>query len=128
MHVDNSSTLESLKRLVSRTTSNRTLQQDLLQEAIIHLWLTETNRPNQTTSWYLQSCKFHIQHYMASGRSIDSAIAEDVTEMKRAISKEYRIVSLRECPLPETMQLCDQPQKAADYWRLNIPLESNHGF
>jgi ATP/maltotriose-dependent transcriptional regulator MalT len=29
-------------------------------------------RPGQTPSWYLQSCKFHLQHYLASGRSVDS--------------------------------------------------------
>lgn len=35
-------------------------------------------------------------------------------------AKEYKVVALRECPLPEAMQVCDTPQKAADYWRLNI--------
>lgn len=33
---------------------------------------------------------------------------------------EWRVVALRECPTPEAMQLCDTPQKAVDYWRLNI--------
>ena len=27
---------------------------------------------------------------------------------------EYKIVPLRECPTPETMQLCDTPDKAAE--------------
>jgi len=35
-------------------------------------------------------------------------------------AKEYKIVALRECPLPEQMQQCDTPDKAADYWRLSI--------
>jgi len=35
-------------------------------------------------------------------------------------SKEYKIVALRECPLPESIHLCDTPEKAAEYWRLNI--------
>lgn len=35
-------------------------------------------------------------------------------------AKEYKVVALRECPLPEHMQLCDTPEKAADYWRLHI--------
>ncbi len=35
-------------------------------------------------------------------------------------AKEYKVVALRECPLPEDMQLCDEPQKAADYWRLHV--------
>jgi len=43
-------------------------------------------------------------------------------EMKDALptAKEFKVVALRECPLPENMQYCDTPDKAADYWRLNI--------
>jgi DNA repair protein RadC len=35
-------------------------------------------------------------------------------------SKEFKIVALRECPVPESMHLCDTAEKAADYWRLHI--------
>ncbi len=35
-------------------------------------------------------------------------------------AKEYKVVALRDCPLPETMQLCDTPDQVADYWRLHI--------
>ena len=34
---------------------------------------------------------------------------------------EYKVVPLRECPTPETLQLCDTPDKAAQYWRLHLP-------
>jgi DNA repair protein RadC len=34
---------------------------------------------------------------------------------------EYKVTPLRECRTPESLQLCDTPQKAADYWRLHIP-------
>ena len=34
--------------------------------------------------------------------------------------QEYKVVSLRECPTPETLLLCETPQQAADYWRLHI--------
>jgi hypothetical protein len=34
---------------------------------------------------------------------------------------EYKVVPLRECPTPETLQFCDTPDKAADYWRLHVP-------
>ena len=67
------STLDTLLRMTRGFTSNPVLRQDLLQEALIHLWLMETRRPEQTKSWYLQSCKFHLHHYLASGRSVDSA-------------------------------------------------------
>lgn len=33
---------------------------------------------------------------------------------------EYKVVPLRECPTPESLQLCDTPDKAADYWRLHV--------
>jgi hypothetical protein len=36
------------------------------------------------------------------------------------MAKEFKVVALRECPLPEQMQFCDTPERAADYWRLNI--------
>jgi DNA repair protein RadC len=35
-------------------------------------------------------------------------------------AKEYKIVALRECPLPEAMHFCDTPEKAAEYWRMHI--------
>ena len=72
MFVDELSTKDSLVRMVRRMTANLALREDLLQEALIHLWLTEARRPGQTKSWYLQSCKYHLLHYLASGRSIDS--------------------------------------------------------
>jgi DNA repair protein RadC len=33
---------------------------------------------------------------------------------------EFKIVSLRECPLPEEMQVCDTPARAAQYWTLHV--------
>ena len=72
MLVDEPKTKESIGRLVQNLASNPTLRDDLRQEALIHLWLIEIHRPGQTRSWYLQSCKFHLLHYLASGRSVDS--------------------------------------------------------
>lgn len=34
--------------------------------------------------------------------------------------KEFKVIALRECPVPEDMLMCDTPQKAADYWRLHV--------
>jgi DNA-directed RNA polymerase specialized sigma24 family protein len=73
MFVDELSTRDALVRMVRRMTTNLALREDLLQEALIHLWITESRRPNQTRSWYLQGCKYHLLHYLASGRSVDSA-------------------------------------------------------
>src|SRR5437773_3047415 len=73
MLVNELSTRDSLVRMVRRLTANRTLREDLLQEALVHLWVTEIARAGQTRSWYLQSCKYHLLHYLAAGRSVDSA-------------------------------------------------------
>jgi DNA repair protein RadC len=37
---------------------------------------------------------------------------------------EYKVTALRECPTPENLQLCDTPDKAADYWRLHVASHS----
>lgn len=39
---------------------------------------------------------------------------------KPGAAKEYKVIALRECPLPEQMKICDTPDTAADYWRLHI--------
>ncbi len=38
---------------------------------------------------------------------------------------EYKVVTLRDCPLPECLLECDNPQKAADYWRLHVATAPN---
>src|ERR1035437_5562146 len=40
--------------------------------------------------------------------------------MKDYNPKEFKVVALRDCPVPEEMQICEQPQQVADYWRLRI--------
>lgn len=40
--------------------------------------------------------------------------------MRAFCPSDYKVVSLRDCPLPEEMTLCDTPDKAAEYWRLHI--------
>jgi hypothetical protein len=39
---------------------------------------------------------------------------------ERYIAKEFKIVALRECPISKELHFCDSPEKAAEYWRLNI--------
>ncbi len=63
---------DGLDSIIQRMTPNKALRDDLKQEAMLHLWLTGHRRPGQTLSWYLQSCRFHLQHYLNAGRSVDS--------------------------------------------------------
>jgi DNA repair protein RadC len=34
---------------------------------------------------------------------------------------EYKVMPLRECPTPESLQMCDTPDRVADYWRRHVP-------
>lgn len=34
--------------------------------------------------------------------------------------KEFKVVALRECPVPEALHYCVTPEHAADYWRLHV--------
>jgi hypothetical protein len=40
----------------------------------------------------------------------------------RYIAKEFKVVALREYPISGDLLLCDAPEKAAEYWRLNIAI------
>ncbi len=59
-----------LADLVRSLTTDTDLQEDLLQEALLHLWQKELERPGQTLSWYLQSCHFHLLDLLKTGRSV----------------------------------------------------------
>ena len=72
MEIYDSKTIDRLIRLVRRVSCNDSQRDDLMQEALVHLWQIQQLKPDQTESWYLQSCRFHLQHHLALGRSIDS--------------------------------------------------------
>src|SRR6266498_3709358 len=72
MIVFQASTRKKLGKVVNRMTEDPFLREDLMQEAIIHFWKMENQKPGQTLSWYLQSCSFHMRHCLTSGRSVDS--------------------------------------------------------
>lgn len=40
--------------------------------------------------------------------------------MTDLVPKEFKVVALRDCPVPESMLICETPDQAADYWRLHI--------
>jgi DNA-directed RNA polymerase specialized sigma24 family protein len=77
MLIDQAEINERLSKIVSKLTTSVVLREDLMQEALTHLWQEESRLPGQTKSWYLQSCKFHLQHCLQAGRSIDSGKRRD---------------------------------------------------
>ena len=40
--------------------------------------------------------------------------------MRNYDPKEYKVVALRDCPLPDEMKICETPQQIVDYWRMHI--------
>ena len=40
--------------------------------------------------------------------------------MKMIHPKEFKVMSVRDCPVPSEMLLCETPQHVADYWRMHI--------
>ena len=72
MLIDQHETRAAVRQIVFRLTIDRALQEDLTQEAFIHLWMREQQRPDQPQSWYFQSCRFFLQNYLRNGRSVHS--------------------------------------------------------
>jgi len=65
-------TYATLLRVVATLTSDRSLREDLVQEAVIQLWQLYNKRPGQSPSWYFKSCQHHLLNLLRKGRSIDS--------------------------------------------------------
>ena len=43
---------------------------------------------------------------------------------KRKEPQEYKVVALRECPVPNAMRPCETPEQAAEYWHLHVTTTS----
>lgn len=39
---------------------------------------------------------------------------------RRAVPHEYKVVSLRDCPMPADRLRCDTPERVVEYWNLHI--------
>ena len=40
--------------------------------------------------------------------------------MKMIQPQEFKVMSLRDCPVPDSLLVCETPEQAAAYWRLHI--------
>lgn len=40
--------------------------------------------------------------------------------MKTINPKEFKVMALRDCPVPSDMLVCETPQQIVDYWHLHI--------
>jgi RNA polymerase sigma factor (sigma-70 family) len=64
--------LRLLSQIAAGMESDLSWREDLVQEAIIHLWQKEIRCPGQSQAWYLRSCRFHLCNWLRHGRSVDS--------------------------------------------------------
>jgi len=39
---------------------------------------------------------------------------------KEYIAKEFKLIALRDCPIPNALSICETPHQAVEYWRLNL--------
>lgn len=111
MLIDDPRMRGALRGIVRRLSSDPALQEDLWQVGMVQLWLLETQRPGQTSSWYLQNCKFHLRNYLRAGRSIDSLKRDcgrvSLDQNPSVRSGDGRAVSAEECPVLEIVSARD---------------------
>jgi len=72
MLIENLEIQRRLQRVVARFCRNMDLQQELMQEAMIHFWRMEERDPGKEEVWYLRGCRFHLRNVLRQGRSLDS--------------------------------------------------------
>lgn len=46
-----------------------------------------------------------------------------ITARRRAEPVEFKVVALRECPVPIGREVCEAPQQVAEYWRMHVATE-----
>src|SRR5437899_10595912 len=71
MTIDDTMSLR-LRRVAMKLTSDRDLQNDLLQEMLVYMSDVEKRTPGKTLSWYIKGGEYCARNYLKRGRSIDS--------------------------------------------------------
>ena len=101
---------ESLRGVVGRFASDPQMKEELLEECLVHLWQTETEKPGRTLSWYLQSCRFHLHHWFHLGRSLDSpkrSSAENRLPIEETEDSRLQFAILGDCQVSAMVSFND---------------------
>lgn len=72
MHIDQPAVRNKIRHIVQHVVYASDLHDDFTQEACIYFWQTQAAYPGRTLSWYCQAIRFHLQHLLHRGRSVDS--------------------------------------------------------
>lgn len=69
MLIENLTIQRRLQRIVAGFPGDTGLHEELMQEAMIHLWLMEEQDPSKNELWYLQSCRLYLQNFLRRGEA-----------------------------------------------------------
>jgi hypothetical protein len=95
--------------------NNSTTQTQIKQSWSGKYPISSTVEPNANST----QCRISVGELR--GKTPKVGISEIVSNLKTEPGpKEFKVQSLRECPTPTEMQLCDEPEKAASYWRTHV--------
>lgn len=72
MLTENPDMQRKLRAAAKRLGRHLSLDDDLYQEMLLHLWQAETRNPGREQAWYLNGCIFYARNYLRQGKSIDS--------------------------------------------------------
>ena len=86
--------------------------------------MTKVSRPNRSAvhAW-VETNQHKLPTTMGDGKKVSNMEQPPFNsspQKRKREPKEWKVVSLRECPVPEAMQVCESPDNAADYWRLHV--------
>jgi len=89
---------------------NQTINQSA---SYIHSWLGKLKEDR----------KLVVQAAVQAQKACDFILGMEHKEDEGPIEqepKEYKVVALRDCPVPEQMKICDTPDACAEYWRMHV--------
>jgi hypothetical protein len=80
---------------------------------------------NSQRECWQHPCGLHRLHSQGDPRARYLVTPASDLELNDALrlpkpAQEYKVVSLRECPLPSSLAECDTPDKVAEYWQLHV--------
>ncbi|HWX21505.1 MAG TPA: LuxR C-terminal-related transcriptional regulator [Candidatus Binatia bacterium] len=111
-----------LAGVVPKVTSDRGLQEELLQVAVIRWSELEIERPGRRRSWYVQACCFHVLDYLRQGRSLDAP-------KRRHLGCPIEdVLGERDCPLPDCLICGSDPFQEASLADLVEEMKERLGF
>ena len=122
--VEQSSVRNRVRYLVHSLVQERSVQDEICQEVLIHLWRCELRMPGQSIDYYLRSCCFCVQDLLKAGRSVHCLRHRSMLSMIEEDFEDSGAGSVRVfVSAEETLCLVCVRDAFAQLFRLLEPLE-----